>query len=88
MTRKALWRQGRTWPLVLVPPAVVLGVFYGWPLAVGVVWFGASFIVLVLVLDSFRRDIAGRFPDREGLARADANAEAPAAHEHRPLDDA
>lgn len=44
---------------------VTTGLFYNWTLAVGVLWSGASFLTLVLVMKSFNKDMSSRLGERE-----------------------
>lgn len=45
---------------VLIVASVLIGAFYGWMMALGVFWFGASFLVLVVVVKSFSKDVSSR----------------------------
>ena len=45
---------------VLTVASVLIGAFYGWMMALGVFWFGASFLVLVVVMKSFSKDVSSR----------------------------
>lgn len=63
MTR-AIWVLRKLWLLWLVSGSVIIGIFHSWPVAFGAFWFGASLMVLVLVLASFRSDMAARFPEQ------------------------
>lgn len=50
--------------LLLVGTAgLIVGALSNWTLGLGVIWFGASFVVLMAVAQSFRRDLSRRFPD-------------------------
>ncbi len=55
------------WPLLLVPGPILIGVFSSWPLALGTFWFGASFVVLILVVESLQTDMTRRFPKRPSV---------------------
>lgn len=36
------------------------GAFYSWTIAAGVLWFGASFLMFVVVVNSFNKDMTSR----------------------------
>ena len=62
MVRAMKWLV-RLWPLWLVTITVIVGLLYGWILAVGCLWLGISLAALVWVLRSFRIDRAPASPE-------------------------
>ena len=42
---------------------VLTGAFYSWTIAAGVFWFGASFLMFVVVMNSFNNDMSSRLPE-------------------------
>lgn len=49
--------------LVVGVAGLGVGALSDWTLGLGIIWFGVSFVVLMAVAQSFRRDLARRFPE-------------------------
>lgn len=45
---------------LLAAGTILIAAVHSWTLALGVFWFGASFMMLVLVMASFNADISAR----------------------------
>ena len=45
---------------LLMAASVAAGLLYSWTLAFGILWFGASFLALVLTMKSFNKDMSSR----------------------------
>ena len=43
--------------------SIATGLFYNWTMAFGIFWFGASFLILVSVMQSFSKDMSSRLGD-------------------------